>query len=337
VTVVLALLAALLFGAATPAAKVLLAGFSPYQLAGLFYLGATLGAAPALRREARSRLDAANRLRLVGAVAFGGLVGPVLFLGGLRFAGAASVSLLLNFEMAFTAVLGVTFFGEHVGRRGWLGVAGVVVAGAVLAWGSGWPGAVATLLVVAACLCWALDNNLTALIDGISPSGTTFWKGLVAGATNLTLGIWLAPLEASTVHIVGAIVVGALAYGVSIVLYITAAQQAGATRTQGIFAAAPFVGATLSWLLLGEEATTGDLVAVGILLPSIALLVGDRHDHLHAHEPLAHVHGHRHDDGHHLHDHPGHAASERHSHWHQHEAVEHAHPHGSDLHHRHGR
>src|SRR5207244_12203109 len=118
-----------------------------------------------------------SRMRLAGAVLFGGVVGPVLLLFGLRFTAAGSVALLLNVEMAATAVLGVALFGEHLGRRGWLGVAGVVLAGCVLAWGSGWPGVVAALFVAGACVCWGIDNNLTALLDGMPPSLTTFWKG----------------------------------------------------------------------------------------------------------------------------------------------------------------
>jgi drug/metabolite transporter (DMT)-like permease len=335
---VLALVSAVLFGAATPAGKVLLADFTPFHLAGLLYLGAGLGVAPvaALDRPSARRLDPTNRMRLVGAVVFGGIVGPVLLLCGLRFAGAGSVSLLLNFEMAATAVLGVALFGEHLGRRGWLGVVGVVLAGGVVAGGSGWPGMVAALFVAGACVSWGIDNNLTALIDGMSPSLTTFWKGVIAGTTNLALGVWIAPLSASAFQVVAALVIGALCYGVSIALYITAAQHEGATRTQAVFAAAPFVGAALSWLVLGEPLAMPYLVAAGLFAPSVTLLLLDRHDHFHAHERLAHVHSHRHDDGHHLHEHPG-LTVERHSHWHEHEPLGHGHPHGSDLHHRHGR
>jgi len=335
----LALVSAALFGAATPAGKVLLADFTPFQLAGLLYVGAALGVGPiaALDRRATPGLDRTNRMRLAGAVLFGGIVGPVLLLFGLRFTAAGSVALLLNFEMAATAVLGVALFGEHLGRRGWLGVAGVVAAGGVLAWESGWPGAVSASLVAGACVCWGLDNNLTALIDGMSPSLTTFGKGIIAGTTNLLLGAWLAPLTAPAFHVAVALVVGALCYGASIALYITAAHHEGATRTQAVFASAPFIGAALSWLVLGETLEGPYLLAGSVFVSSVALLLLDRHDHFHAHEPLAHVHSHRHDDGHHLHEHPGLPASERHSHWHEHQPLGHVHPHGSDLHHRHGR
>jgi len=333
----LGLLSALLFGAATPAGKVLLGDFTALQLAGLLYLGAAAGVAPfaARQRSATLRLDPTNRLRLALAVVSGGIVGPVLLLCGLRFTAAASVSLLLNFELAATTLLGVAFFGEHLARRGSLGVAGVVVAGSVLAWEGGWPGVVASLFVAGACLCWALDNNLTALIDGMSPSVTTFWKGAIAGTTNLLLGLWLAPLAAPSIRIATALVVGALCYGASIALYITAAQHQGATRAQGVFATAPFIGAALSWVVLGEPLAAPYLLAAGLYVPSVVLLLGDRHAHPHVHERLVHVHSHRHDDGHHFHEHPGLAAAKRHSHVHEHEPLEHEHVHGPDLHHRH--
>ncbi|MEE9608762.1 MAG: DMT family transporter, partial [Myxococcota bacterium] len=299
----LALTSALLFGASTPATKVLLEQFSSLQLAGLLYLGAALGVAPQVLREPRPRpLDRANRGRLLGAVVLGGVAGPVLLLLGLERAGAASVSLLLNLELVATALLGVWLFREHLGRAGWLGLAGVVAGGALLSWGGGWPGLLAALLVAAACLCWGVDNHLTALIDGLTPSRSTLWKGAAAGATNLTLGLLLAPVRADPGFLLGALVVGALCYGVSIALYIGSAQQIGATRSQAVFASAPFVGAALAVGLLGERMSALELAAGALLVGSVALLFASQHSHEHAHQALEHTHSHRHDDGHH--DHP---------------------------------
>jgi len=282
-------------------------------------------------------LDRTNRLRLAGAVFFGGVVAPVLLLFALRFMQAGSVSLLLNLEMAATAVLGVALFGEHLGKRGWLGVAGVVAAGAVLSGRGGEPGLRAGLLVTGACLCWGFDNNLTALIDGISPVRTTWWKGVIAGTTNLVVALCVASTSWPASRVVIAVAVGAVCYGASIALYVTAAHDAGATRTQAVFAAAPFIGAVLSCLVLAETPERSWLFGVAVLVPSVALLIFDRHEHFHVHEAVAHVHSHRHDDGHHVHTHPGQPASTRHAHWHEHERIGHRHAHGSDLHHRHGR
>jgi drug/metabolite transporter (DMT)-like permease len=244
-----ALAAAILFGAATPAAKSLSDELPSFQLAGLLYVGAAIGIAPwaIRRRRERPPLAADTRRRLAGSVLFGGMGGPVLLMLGLRMMPAGSVSLLLNAEIAATAVLGVALFGETLGARGWAGVVGVAAAGVLLSSQAGFPGATAAALVVGACVCWGIDNNLTALIDGMSPSETTLWKAAIAGSTNLGIGLLLGSLTAQGQTIAIALVVGALCYGLSIALYITAAHQAGAVRAQAVFAAAPFVGALLSW------------------------------------------------------------------------------------------
>jgi len=333
--IVLALAAAVLFGAATPASKLLVQRLTPFQLAGLLYLGAALAMVPAVSRRRRMvRLDPPNRARLLGMVLFGGCLAPVLLLAALRMTPAGSVALLLNLEIAATAVLGALWFAEPLGRRGWFGVAGIIAAGALLSGGS-WPGIAAALCVVAACVCWGLDNHLTALIDGMTPEHSTFWKGAVAGSANLVIGVTLSRLDARGWEIAAALLVGALSYGVSIALYIRAAQQLGAVRAQALFASAPFLGAVLSYALLGETPTPMILAAAALLLVSATMLFGDAHGHRHLHAAIEHVHPHRHDDGHHTHAHPDAAPSTYHSHPHRHDEIEHAHPHWPDLHHRH--
>jgi drug/metabolite transporter (DMT)-like permease len=334
--IALALLSALLFGAATPASKRLLEALTPLQLSGLLYLGAAAAMLPlAARGRGGPRVDRANRLRLAGAILAGGLVGPLLLLLALRLAQAGSVSLLLNFELAATAVLGAAFFREHVGRGGWLGVAGIAAAGGLLSAEGGWPGAAAALLVLGACVAWGLDNHWTARIEGMTPARAVLWKGAGAGSASLALGLAAAPLAATGTQIGAALAVGALAYGASIALYVAAAQQLGATRAQGVFACAPFLGAALSALWLGERPGPAHALAAAILAASVAVLLGSRHAHWHSHTALEHLHSHRHDDGHHLHPHPGLPPSTRHSHPHRHEPLAHAHPHWPDLHHCH--
>src|SRR6266849_2459904 len=155
--------AALLFGASTPLAKALLSSLGPFTLAGLLYLGGAAGALPFAFRggSATLRRDPRQRLLLGFAVIFGGGVAPVLLLLGLRAAPAASASLWLNMEVVATALIGWAFFREHLDRRTLLAGLLVLAGGAVLALpgrAAGWkPGA----LVVGACACWGLDNNLT--------------------------------------------------------------------------------------------------------------------------------------------------------------------------------
>ncbi len=333
----LALLSAALFGAATPASKALLAQLPPLELAGLLYLGAALGVAPlALRRGAALALprDAANRARLAGAIALGGVVAPVLLLLGLREANASPVALWLNLELAATAVLGALCFRDPLGRQGWLGALGVLVASMLLSVGSGGAGSAAGAFVAAACVCWALDNHWTALLDGMPAVASTFWKGLAAGVTNLALAALLTPLSTHLPVLGAALLVGALAYGASIALYVTAAHGLGATRAQLAFASAPAFGVALAVLALGEPFGVRELATSLLLAASVALVLRDRHAHSHEHAPLAHTHQHTHDDGHHLHTHAGERAL-RHTHWHEHAPLAHSHPHWPDLHHRH--
>jgi len=337
--IVMAILSAVLFGAATPASKLLLADFTPFQLAGLLYLGAALAVAPAALRQGGfalpQRADRRNQVRLLGAVFFGGVLGPVALLFGLRLAEAASVSLWLNLELAATAALGAFVFRDHLSSKGWLGVAAAFAASTLLAWDPGAAGFVPGLLVLAACLCWGLDNHLTALIDGITPSQSTLWKGAIAGVVNLAIGAALSPVSAELYSLAAALLVGALSYGASIVLYIRSAQTIGATRAQVLFASAPFFGVALSVLVLGESLSIVHALAALLFIVGIAFLLIDSHSHFHCHEVMSHEHAHRHDDGHHTHVHAKLPASVRHTHRHQHDAIEHQHAHWPDLHHRH--
>ncbi len=335
----IALLSALFFGAATPISKPLLDHLTGYQLAGLLYLGAAIGVALLVIRERQFkppwRMDAKNRLRLLGAVFFGGIIGPLALLAGLRLASAASVSMWLNLEMVATAVLGHLIFKDHLTPRSWLAAGGILLAALILAAGEGAAGLLAGLLVALACLCWGMDNHLTALIDGITPAQSTLWKGLAAGTTNLIIGLALAPLTAPVGSVFGGLGVGVVSYGLSIVLYISSAQQLGATRSQLIFSSAPFWGVLLSVVLLGEAFTWQHGLAAGLFVLSIALLFQEQHAHVHAHWEQEHEHRHAHSDGHHTHTHAGEAVPEWHSHPHLHTAQTHAHSHWPALHHRH--
>jgi drug/metabolite transporter (DMT)-like permease len=336
--ILIAILSALLFGAATPLSKNLLDHLSSFQLAGLLYIGAALGVAILVIRDKKFtwpwHMDRVNAFRLLGAVLFGGMLGTVLLLAGLRLANAASVSMWLNLEMVATAILGHFIFKDHLTKTGWLAAGGILVSAIILTSGEGSAGILAGILVALACVCWGIDNHLTALIDGITPAQSTLWKGLVAGTTNLLIGISIAPLTGSFGSVMGGLILGVFAYGFSIVLYITAAQQLGATRSQLIFSSAPFWGILLSILILGEKFTWQLAIAILLFVVSLLLLMREQHQHSHVHQGVTHDHPHRHDDGHHDH-HEGEQPDGWHSHPHKHDFLKHAHPHWPDIHHRH--
>jgi drug/metabolite transporter (DMT)-like permease len=335
----LGIVSAALFGVATPISKLLLQNLSQFQLAGLLYLGAALGMFPFLlarrRRINWKTLGRRNGLRVAGSVLFGGCLGPVFLLLGLSTAHASSVSLWLNLELAATAVLGFLFFRDHLDLKGWIGVGGVLFAGALVTFSEGWAGITPALFVALACVCWGIDNNLTSLIDGLTPQESTFIKGVVAGSVNFSIGVALQHGLPGGVTVLAALILGAVCYGGSIVLYISAAQGLGATRGQILFASAPFFGLLFSILLLAERPGWAQLAAVPLLLASLFVMLSARHAHRHAHQMTYHVHLHRHDDQHHDHRHEQAPASRWHVHAHTHDSVVHEHAHVPDLHHRH--
>jgi len=331
------LLAALLFGAAAPASKLLLGHGSPFVLAGLLYLGAAggvlpfafHGGAPGLRRERR------NLQNLAGAIFFGGIAGPVFLMFGLARAAAADVSLWLNLEAVLTAFVAGIWFREYLGSRIWISALLVVTAGIWLASPQSAGSLDAAMLVTAACFCWALDNNFTSLVDGYTPAQSTLAKGLVAGSVNLGIGAVIEGYGFGLAESAAALVVGAFSYGASLMLYVAGAQQLGATRSQMLFAVAPFAGVVLSWTAVGEPVTSGQIGAMLLMGVGLSFMLTSKHKHEHTHEAMTHTHSHRHDDGHHSHSHEGLPPWTRHTHPHNHEPMVHSHEHGSDLHHRH--
>lgn len=337
------LLAAALFGASTPASKQLLNGLSPLLLSGVLYFGAALAVSPwALRNvSAVRRADRKNVSRLALAVLFGGVLGPVALLTGLKQASAASVSLWLNLETVATAVLARLFFKEHLDRNTWIAVTLLMGASVLLSLGTlgtlgTTGGGVAIGLVALACIAWGLDNNFTAVIDRFTPAQVTFAKGLIAGSANLTLGLIFDPQPAAGRAFGLGLVVGAFSYGASLLFYIAGAQHLGATRSQLIFSTAPAWGLGLSWLVLGERLEPVHFVAAAMMGFGIWLWHRERHEHVHRHHQVTHRHWHRHDEGHHEHPHePPVDPGTWHSHEHAHALQEHAHPHRPDLHHRH--
>ena len=337
------MLAALLFGAGTPLAKILLAETSPWLLAALLYLGSGIGLACYrwVRGKPAVRLAPGEWPWLAGAVVAGGVVGPVLLLIGLNGLNASTASLLLNAEGVFTALLAWSVFKENVDRRIVAGMAAIVAGGLVLSW----PGQLAefawqpALCVLGACLAWALDNNLTRKVSLNDASWLAMVKGLGAGTTNLVLALALGAQMPSMALIGSAALLGFASYGASLVLFVVALRELGTGRTGAYFSVAPFFGAVLAILLLGDPVTPPLLLAGALMAAGVALHLSERHQHRHGHDHQSHEHSHEHggDDSHHDHVHtPPVAAGTRHSHRHEHGDLLHSHPHFPDAHHRHG-
>ncbi len=332
-----ALAAAILFGASTPFAKLLLGDVGPWLLAGILYLGSGIGlsAVRLVVRGERSRLGPGEWPWLIGAILSGGVAGPVLLMFGLSGTTASTSSLLLNAEGVLTAVLAWVVFKENADRRIVMGMLAIVAGAVVLSWPGGsveasWP----ALAVLAACLFWAIDNNLTRKVSLSDPLRIAAIKGLAAGGTNVALAFALGAEmpEPGTAAIAAAL--GFLGYGLSLAAFVVGLRELGTARTGAYFSTAPFVGAAVSVLLLGEPVTVRLLAAAALMGFGVWLHLTERHEHAHRHEALEHEHAHEHDE-HHRH----HGAEEpigAHVHWHRHEPMTHRHPHYPDAHHRHG-
>ncbi len=342
VAVWLALLAAALFGGSTPFVKLLIGDTAPLVLAGLLYLGSGLGLAVARllrdRNWQASGLSGSDWFWFGGSIVFGGVLAPFLLVFGLVGTGAGTASLLLNLEAVLTAALAWVVFKEHADRRIVAGMALIVAGGVALSWPSGETAVgelSGPLAIMGACLCWAIDNNLTRKVstsDAVFIAGA---KGLVAGVVNLGLALVLGyslpvwPLTGATM------VVGMLGYGLSLVLFVRALRELGTSRTGAYFSTAPFVGAALSILLLGEATPTRFWVAAVLMGLGVWLHLSERHGHEHTHESMIHSHEHTHDEHHqHVHDSPC-DGQEPHSHPHSHSPLHHSHGHFPDIHHRH--
>lgn len=338
----LALLSAVLFGAAAPCAKLLLGVMPPQMLAGLLYLGAGIGlAAVQGGRMAlglptpEAPLRRHDRPWLAAVVLFGGVAGPLLLMLGLTRSSAASGSLLLNLEGLATLLIAWVVFRENVDRRLMLGAFSILAGAAVLSWGGeGVRLDAGAALIAAACLAWGIDNNLTRKLSSADPVATATIKGLVAGSVNVGLALVLGASVPSAATIGMAAVVGFLGVGVSLVLFMLALRHLGAARTGAYFSLAPFIGAVIAVSLL-HEPVTAQLVVAGLLMGvGLCLHLAERHEHEHVHGVLEHEHVHVHDE-HHQHHHDG-PVVEPHSHWHRHAPLRHTHPHYPDLHHQHG-
>src|SRR5215468_1222318 len=339
-------LSAVLFGISTPAAKVFLGWTDPTVLAGLFYCGAGVGIA-LIRRFVRPMLSRPGigemALRhgdlpwLTGAIIAGGVIGPVLLLVGLSRTDAATASLLLTLEGVATALMAWFLFHENFDRRIVLGMACLLTGVVILSW-SGQPtlsSVVGPLAIIGACVAWGLDNNLTRKVSLSDPLQIVELKGLIAGPVNFGLGLWMGGMLPEIPAIVAAGIVGFLGYGVSLVLFVMALRHLGAARTSAYFSTAPFFGATMAVLVLGEPVTLPLVIAGALMGLGVWLHISERHQHIHHHEPTTHSHAHTHDE-HHQHAHgPEDSPGEPHVHEHRHTALVHTHPHLPDMHHQH--
>ncbi len=337
-----ALLAALLFGINAPFAKILLERINPLFLAALLYLGAGIGMLLVdtiikykvkIRNEARLTK---NELPYVVLMILLDIAAPIFLMVGISRSNSSTAALLGNFEIVATTLIAMMFFKEAAGKKLWLAIAFISIASMLLSVGdfSHLRISVGAIFVLISCVCWGLENNCTRNLSIKDPLQVVIIKGFGSGFGALLIAAVWGKIIYDPLYMVFALLLGFVAFGMSIFFYVTAQRELGAARTSAYYAAAPFMGVLISWLILQETITLSFIIALIIMLIGTYFMVSENHLHRHLHLQEIHEHKHNHEDYHHTHLHDTEIKSE-HSHEHIHMETQHEHSHLPDLHHRH--
>jgi drug/metabolite transporter (DMT)-like permease len=341
VSIFYAILAALCYGISTPASKLLLKNISPVFIAGLLYTGAGFGMLLVnIFRNKRipSKEAKITQKELPYAVAMIVLdvLAPIFLMIGLSKSTSATASLLNNFEVAATSIVALIVFKESIGKRTWAAIILITIASVNLSVDdfSTLKISIASIFVVLACICWGFENNCTTKLSLKDPLEIVIIKGIGSGFTALAIAFIAGQYGTNVLYILLALLLGFVAYGLSVYFYIYAQRSLGAARTSAYYAFAPFIGAGLSFILFRELPTVSYVIALGIMIAGTYFTAFEKHKHFHKHQTIEHEHRHNHLDGHHEHEHET-AIIGEHNHLHIHHEMEHSHLHTPDQHHAH--
>ena len=318
--------AAVCYALNVPVSKLLLARVGPRFMAALLYLGAGVGVGAMKliggRHEKAGKLTRKDLPYTLGMIALD-IAAPILLMLGIRAGSSANAALLGNFEIVATTLIALLVFHEAVSRRLWLAIALVAVASAMLSF----EGADSlhfsrgSLLVLGATACWGLENNCTKMLSDKSTYEIVILKGVFSGGGALLIALAAGEAPPSAGDAALAMLLGFVAYGLSIFMYIQAQRALGAAKTSAYYAIAPFVGAFLAFALVGEALTSMYVGALAVMAAGTALVVADtfarRHSHVHVHT-IVHTHDgstHTHEIRH-AHDHDHYVTDGRHAHRH---------------------
>lgn len=338
----MAILAALLYGISSPISKVLLTELPPMLMAALLYLGAGFGMVGISiynivmnKEQFEAKMTVKETPYIIGMILLD-IVAPIFLMLGLTMTTSANASLLNNFEIVATSLIALFIFKETIGKRMWLAISLITISSAMLSVSEfrDFSFSVGSIFVLFACLAWGFENNCTRMLSLKDPMQIVVVKGFGSGIGSLLGCFALKEYSNNWAYISAALLLGFVAYGLSIFFYIKAQRGLGAARTSAFYAAAPFVGVIISWIVLKEPITESFLIALVIMLIGTYFAISEEHEHKHVHVIENHEHKHCHNDGHHQHQHEYEVVGE-HSHQHIHDRLEHKHTHLPDLHHRH--
>lgn len=272
-SIVWALLAAALYAISSPVSKALLDDVSPTMMAALLYLGAGLGMLllGLVRRraglgESERRLTRSDLPYTVGMIALD-IAAPICLMAGLASTTSANASLLNNFEIVATSLIALLVFGEAISRRLWLAIGLITLSSLILSFedASSLSFSSGSLLVLAACVCWGFENNCTRMMSQSDPLEIVVLKGFGSGLGSLAIAFAAGEPIPAPPYLLGALLLGFLAYGLSIFFYVYAQRQLGAAKTSAYYAIAPFIGAGLSLVLFRTWPEPAFWVALAIM------------------------------------------------------------------------
>lgn len=324
-----AFLAAAFYAINMPLSKLLLQKIEPTFMAALLYLGAGIGISIIFlfRKQTENQEEQLSRKELpyvIGMILLD-VAAPIFLMIGLTSATSANASLLNNFEIVATSLIALFIFKELISPRLWIAILLITFSSMLLSFEdmSSLTFSLGSIFVLAAAVCWGFENNLTRKISSKNTFQIVLLKGIFSGLGSLLIALFLGERFPQLQYVLLAMLLGFVAYGLSIFLYVRAQKELGAAKTSAYYAVAPFIGALLSFLILKEAITDYFLVAFLIMTVGSVLVVIDtmitRHSHLHTHTfteiqngtkiryQIEHSHEHKH------------FVSEKHSHQHKNE------------------
>lgn len=299
-SIFMAIVAAALYGISAPISKLLLKEIPPTLMASLLYLGAGFGmlavnAAAMLWKKGNreAKMTQKEMPYVIGMVVLD-IAAPLFLMIGLTMTSSANASLLNNFEIAATSLIALLIFKEAIGKRMWLAIVLITCSSMVLSFEdiSSFSFSAGSIFVLLACMSWGMENNCTRMLSFKDPLQIVVVKGFGSGMGSLMIAFLTKAYSSNLLYIGAALLLGFVAYGLSIFFYIYAQRELGAARTSAYYAAAPFIGVLVSWIVLQERPTGFFLAALAIMLIGTYYAITEDHKHFHVHTPKLH-HRHR--------------------------------------------
>ena len=333
IATIYAILAAALYAVNVPLSKLLLNYVSPAMMAAFLYLGAGVGLflygsiEKLVGKEVNREPLTYKELPYTIAMVVLDIVAPILLMIGIQKSSSANVSLMNNFEIVATSIIALVVFKEVISRKLWIAISLVTVASVVLSFEG--KGALefnyGSLFVLGACLCWGFENNCTRKISNKSSVEIVVIKGVFSGIGSLIVALIAREKLPAMGCMLCVLVLGFVAYGLSIHFYILAQKDLGAAKTSAFYSIAPFLGVVFGVAMLSERPAVQFYVALAIMLVSTWFMIRDSIELQHTHEHT-HIHSHEHTHGTYSHTHE-HVHVHTHTHIHGENSEDHTHPH----------